>query len=561
MTIQDHLAYKYAEEVVRGNVVAGRYIIIACQKFLNDVNDPNCKYIIDEEKLELYTNLTGLINMPTGLRVGMPAKDALVGFQWFLIVNMLCWVHKDNPNKRRYETAVLLIARKSGKSFLVSLIILILMLTEPEFSEFYSVAPDKLLSSIIKKEIGKMLDASPLIRDRFKTVQKEIRCSLTKTAFEPLATSQDRMDGRHCNGFVADEVGALKTSYPIDAMESSQLNLVNRLGLLISTAYETTQNPMVEKVEYSKKVLDGVIEDETWFSLLYMPDDMKDWLSDKSLLQANPLAIELQDNLLELKKKRKRAVETGNTTNFKTKHLNIFVDGDEASMYVANEDLIQCKIDSYDWAGKEVYIGVDLSQTKDNTAVSMVTYDEHEEKYVAKVWAFLPEGNVEEKTNREKVNYREMKAQGFCFFSGDKVINYGDIEEFVINLELKYGVIVKEIGYDRYNAISSANKWQDSGLETIEIKQHSSVLHPATKLLKEAILTKNFAYEYNKLFEINVANAKEVLDNNLNTYINKKKSTGKVDMLAATINAMVLWNNEMIEGTSYLEQHGELREL
>lgn len=558
MNILDHKSYKYAKDVVDGKIVSAKYIKKACQNFIDDVHDPSCKYFIDEKKLSLITNLTKLINMPTGLRVGMSAHDALVGFQWFFIVNALCWYHKDDKEKRRYEKCVLLIARKSGKSFLVALVILLLMLTEPEFSEFFSVAPDRELSGIIKKEIEKMLEKShPSISSRFKTVQKETRCTLTKSKFVPLATSDNRMDGRLASAFVADEVGALKTSYPIEAMESSQLNTLNRLGILISTAYDTMHNPMVDQIEYAQKVMDGHINDETLFAMLYKPDNMKDWTSDEALLQANPLAIELPENLKELEKKRAKAIEMPSAqTNFKTKHLNIFVDGDIAEVYVSTDDLRKGKISNFDWAGRKVHIGVDLAHSNDNTAVSMVTYDEETETFVTKVWAFLPEGGVEDKMKKEKVDYRVMERQGFCFFSGDKVINYGDIEKFVMNLADNYRVTVGQIGYDRWNAMSSVNKWDNAGLNTVEIKQHSSHLHPPTKLLKEVILNEKFQYEANQLFEINVANAREVLDTNLNGYVNKKKSTGKIDMLAATINSMYLWNLELLEGKSVYEDRG-----
>ena len=557
MKIEEHKSYQYAVGVTTGNIVAAKYIKISCQRFLNELHDPNSKYFIDLEQLKLIDGLTKLINMPTGLRVGMSANDALVGFQWFFIVNALCWYHKDKPNKRRFEKSVMLIGRKNGKSFLVALVMLILMMIEPKHSQFYSVAPDRELSGIIKEEIEKMLDASPAINNRFKSVLKEIRFELKKTTFEPLAFSHNRMDGRLATAFIADEVGALPTSYPIESMQSSQMNLVNKTGILISTAYDTTNNPMIDEIDYAEKVLDGVIEDDTLFALLYKPDDMKDWLSDTALLQANPLAIEIPENYEELEKMRKRAIEfTSAQTNFKTKHLNIFVDGAITEMYVAADDLRKCKTkaNSYNWKGKEVYIGVDLSQTTDNTAISMVTFDKLLDRYVTKVWAFLPEDNVETKSKTERVDYHTMKRFGYCFFSGDKVINYREVEDFVLGLEEKYGVNIKSIAYDRYNAISSVNRWHDSGYEVVEVKQHSSVLHPATKLLKECILNERFAYESNKLFEINVANALEVKDTNLNGYVSKKKSKGKIDMLAATIFAMVLWNRELEEGESVYEQ-------
>lgn len=555
--ILNHKSYKYALDVAEGRIVSAKYIKIACQNFLDDVHNPDCKYFIDIDQLNLITDLTSLINMPTGLRTGLSASEALVGFQWFFLVNTLCWYKKDKPENRRYEKAVLLIARKSGKSFLTALIIIILMMTEPKYSDFYSVAPDRVLSGIIKEQIATMLDVSPAINNHFKNIEKKVSFLPKKSKFIPLATSENRMDGRKAQCFIADEVGALKSNYPISAMESSQIDVIGPLGILISTAYKTTKNPMVDEIEYAQKVMDKTIEDDTIFALLYKPDDMDDWLSDEALLQANPLAIELPENLAVLKKKRAKAIEMeSEQTNFKTKHLNIFVDGDVGEVYVAAQDLQKCKIDNYDWHGRNVHIGVDLSATTDNTAVAMMTYDEDLQKFIAKTWAFLPTDNIDKKNQLEKIDYNVMKRNGFCFFSGTSVIDYLQIEEFVMGLEAEYGVKINKIGYDRWNAISSANKWDRAGFDTVEIKQHSSVLHPATKLLKESILTEKFAYEKNQLFEINVSNAREVKDTNMNGYVNKKKSTGKIDMLAATINAMVLWNLDILNGPSVYETQG-----
>lgn len=547
--VESHPAFQYAVQVTEGDIIAGKYVIKVCQQFLDEYYNSDSKYFIDENELKKITNLTKIINMASGLKAGTPAHDALGGFQWFFLANALVWKLKEIPEKRRFEKSVLLIARKSGKSFLVGLIFVILLLIEPEFSEFYSVAPDRELSSIVKKEVEQAITASPLIQNHFKITRSEIRCLLTKSKFVALANSENRMDGRMANVFVADEVGALRTRYPIDAMQSSQMNMVNRTGILISTAYESFNNPMIEEVELAKKVIDGVIEDDSLFALLYEPDDPKDWLSDKSLLQANPLCYDLPDNLDFLHKQRKNAIELPSVKkNFLTKHMNIFVDGSDSEVFIATDDLVKCRIENYDWQGKEVYIGVDLSQTTDNTSVGMITYDINQEKYVAKSWAFIPEDGVENKSRVEKVDYITMKENGYVFFCGDRVIDYGFIENFVLTLEEKYGVIIKGIGYDRYNAISSVNKWNNEGYETIEIRQHSSVLHPVTKLLKESILNQEFEYEKNQLLEINFANSREVFDTNLNAYINKKKSAGKIDMVVALLNALVLWNNDIEQG-------------
>ena len=561
MDIKSHKAYQYALSVVNGEVIAGKYIKKECKKFLRDLDNPDCKFFIDEEEVRKITMLTKLINMASGPAAGKTAHDALAGFQWYFIINALCWKHKSNKEKRRYEKSVLLIARKSGKSFLVGLIFIILLLIEPQFSEFYSVAPDRELSSIVKKELEQMIASSPLIEKHFSAISKETRCLATKSKYVPLATSENRMDGRKANVFVADEVGALRNRYPIDAMQSSQMNMINRTGILISTAYESLNNPMTEEMEYCEKVLDGIIEDEETFALLYKPDDPKDWLSDKSLIEANPLIIDVPENYDYLVKQRKTAIEMPSSRkNFLTKHMNIFVDGDDSEVYVSSDDLRKCRIDNYDWHGKDVFIGVDLSLSTDNTAVTMIHYDNIKQKFYAKSWAFIPEDNADNKSKLEKVDYRLFAKQGYCYLCGDRIISYRFVEDFILNLEKKYGVNIKGIGYDKYNAVSSANRWYEEGLEVIEIKQHSSTLHPGTKLLKEIILKEQFAYETNRLYEINFSNAREVKDNNLNGYVNKKKSTGKVDMVASTINAMVLWNQEIEDGLSIYEREIDDRE-
>jgi phage terminase large subunit-like protein len=105
-----------------------------------------------------------------------------------------------------------------------------------------------------------------------------------------------------------------------------------------------------------------------------------------------------------------------------------------------------------------------------------------------------------------------------------------------------------QVGYDRYNAISTVQKLEAEGIECVEIKQHSSVLHPATKLLKEKILSQEAFYEENALLEINFANARCTKDTNLNVYVNKKRSAGKVDMVVSIINAVHLVQQEILFG-------------
>lgn len=560
--LKDQAVYTYAVEVTEDKFPSNKDIQIMAENFLRDLTaseDEDYKFFFDVKLAQKITMLTKLINMASGIKQGTPVHDSLAPFQWFFIMNVLCWKYKDEPEKRRYEQSILLIARKSGKTFLVALLFILLLLIEPEYSEFYSVAPDRELSSIVKKEMEQQIEKSPLISKHFQIVRGEVRCLLTKSKFVPLATSENRMDGRKANVFVADEVGALRSRYPIDAMKSSQMNMVNRTGILISTAYESLNNPMTEEVDYATKVIHGDVEDEKLFAMLYRPDDNKKWTDDDELLKANPLAIDIEENFDYLKEQRKKAIELPSAQkNFKTKHMNIFVDGDDSEVYIKTEDLRKNKLDGkYNWNGKEVYLGVDLAQSGDNTAVAMVHYDTYRDKMILKSWAFIPADSVVHKSKVEKIDYEMMIENGYAFASGDRIVSYRFIEDFVMKIEKEYGVKILGIGYDKWNAISSVNRWKDEGgLDVIEVKQHSSTLHAPTKLLKEYVIQEKIEYESNSLFERNVANAREVFDANMNSYVNKKKSTGKIDMLAATINAVALWNTEIEEGKSAYETRG-----
>ena len=545
----NHPSYKYANDVINNKITTGKYIKKEAHKFIKELENEDSKYFLDLHTLRIVDSLTSLLIMADGHKAGTTVKDSLAPFQWYFLVNALCWKYKDNPDKRKYEKSVLLIARKSGKSFLVSLIFVLLLLLEPQNSEFYSVAPDRELSSIVKKELGKIIESSPAITEKFKIIKSEITCLINNSKMVALATSDNRLDGRKANVYVADEVGALKNRYPIEAMESSQLSMLNRTGILISTAYQSTDNPMTQEVEYAEKVLDGIIEDESCFALLYKPDNPKEWMTDEALYQANPLCYDVPENYDFLVKKRDKAIEmTSARSNFLTKHLNIFVDGDVSEAYMNIDDLQPNKIDYFDWRGKEVYIGVDLSLTTDNTAVSMVHYDFEKQKYYTKSWSFIPEDGVADKIQKERVDYHLMRDSGWAYFCGDRVIDYRFVEDFIMSLEKKYDVKIKGIGYDKYQAISSMRRIsEEAGYEAIEVQQSPLNLHSTFKTIKEHVLKGNFHYEKNDLLEIHFKNARQVESNNLDMYVNKKKSSGKIDMLFSTADAVFLWHKEIEE--------------
>ena len=543
-------AYEYCKKSIELETTP-KYVKKQMQEFIDICDGKDEKYILSNSKLDQLNKILKILIMPKGLKAGQTLYDCTCGYQWLFYTAILCIVYKDNPNKRRYETGVLEICRKNFKTYTTATLFIILFLSEPQFSKFYSVAPDGALSKEVREAIAETIRSSPLIYEykdtkRFRILRDYIKFNPKQSIYTPLSFSTSRMDGRLPNVFCADEVGALNTNYPIEAMRSGQLNILNKLGIIISTKYPTIDNPFEDEVSYSKKVLDGIIEDETRFSLLYEPDNPNNWETDELVLQqGNPVALEIKEIWDDLLKKRAYAIAVESAReNFVTKHCNIIYQGQGTESYIDVADVQKCKVANIDWKGRVVYLGLDLSQSNDNTAIGMVSVDDDNNILFESI-AFIPEGRIEEKNAFEKIDYRSFVRAMKCIACGDKVIDYAVVEDFIMNIESKYGVQVQAIGYDRFNCMSTAQKLERAGLNTVEIRQHSSVLHSPTKLFKEKILNGEAKYTENKLLEINFQNAKCTYDTNKNLYVNKKKSNGKVDMVVALINAMYLLEQDV----------------
>lgn len=548
-------AYLFCEKSLKEKTTP-KYVKIQMRDFMKVAEGKDKRFIVSEKKLKQLENILKLLIMPKGLKAGSTLYECSMGYQWLFYTATLCEVYRDNPNKRRYETAVLEIARKNFKTYTISTIFILLFLTEPNFSKFYSVAPDGTLSREVREAIAETIKSSPLVYEyketkRFKILRDYIMFKPTQTQYIPLSYSTSRMDGRLPSAFIADEVGALPNSYAINAMQSGQLNILNKIGFIISTKYPTINNPFEDEVKYSKKILDGIEKVDTRFSLLYEPDNPKGWETDDLILkQANPVSLEIPQIWDDLIKRRNEAIAIeSKRENFVTKHCNIIFQGVGTETYIDVNDVIACRKAKIDWKGRVVYLGLDLSETNDNTSVSMVSVDDNN-RIIADSFAFIPEGRIIEKSVAEKVDYNQLVGKGKVFACGDRVIDYKYVEDFILKIEDKFGVQVQAIGYDRWNALSTAQKLEAAGYNMVEIRQHSSVLHPPTKLLKEQILKGDFEYEENKLLEINFQNAKCSYDTNKNAYVHKKKSTGKVDMVVSMINAVYLLEQDVFLGQS-----------
>lgn len=573
--VKDEKAYKYARWCISETEgKAPKYVKMQAQHWIDIVDGKNPDAYVDEAAYEKICKLLKLMIHPD---LHCSLYDGLEEYAWLFITACLCTMCRPESEYyklsgdetgdlkiRYYQTGLLEIARKNYKTFNSAVIFILLMLTEPDFSRFFSVAPELQLSQELYVAVKKIIKSSPLLFDEedpvFKINRKEIICLFNENNYIPLAYSQDKMDGKLANCFLADEVAAMD-SYPVSAMRTSQRTLLSKLGLIISTQYPNYDNGFAVELKIAKSVLDGTSK-KRYFALIYEPnDELKKgdvWQTDdRCIYQANPVAIHNRIHFQSVADDRETAVLYENyRQEFLCKALNLLYRSLGTEQYIDPQKVKLCAEDIPKewWKGRRVYLGLDLSQTNDNTAVCMVT--EEGDIVYAQTFGFIPKDRMMIKSKKEGVDYREFIKAGECFTCGDEVISYGFVENFIIHtLQEDYGVEIVQVAYDRYNAISTVQKLEEAGIECVEVKQHSSVLHSPTKWLMELILRQVFRYAKSTLLEINFQNARCTEDTNKNKYVNKKRSEGKVDLVVGLINAIYLLQQEKLYGNDFVVQY------
>jgi phage terminase large subunit-like protein len=546
--IKESKAYKYAKWCYKNeDGKVGRYVKKQASYWIDIVEGKDDEAYIDKADFNLICKILKLMVHPD-TRQSM--YDSLEDYQWLFIIAVLCTRYKED-NSRYYETGLLEISRKNFKTFTSAIVFIICLIIEPEFSRFFSVAPNYKLSCELKLAVDKIIKCSPALRSKFKINNDIVRCNINENEYTPLAYSNDGLDGKLAVVFNIDEAGLLP-EYPLEAMRSSQITLKDKLGIVISTQYPNDNNVMLTEIDIAKKTLDRMLDSKRYFALLYEPDEeiRVNWRNDDNVIyQSNPVAVNNKAIFNEIVKKRRLAIEyESKRENYLCKHNNIQYKSQGAESYINSEQIQLCKAkEEIDWEDREVYLGIDLASTDDNTAVSMVNFDFDTEKILAKSWAFIPEERVEEKSNKEKVNYSKEIESENCFACGEDTISYNFVRDFILSIEDKYKVKIVAIGYDIRDMNSTREDLKEF-YDLVEVRQHSSILHSPIKWLRESILNKKFVYNENKLLEINFTNCVQTEDTNLNKYLNKKRSKGKIDMVMAMVNALYLLQQQVVTG-------------
>jgi Phage terminase-like protein, large subunit len=533
-------ALKYCQDVIEGKEVTTWEVKKQCSIFVQDYYEnqykDNFEFCFSEKKLKKINNLLKLFNYATGFVAGKQVLEGLEGFQSLFIAAIFGWRHKNNKKKFRYRDVVLFIPRKNTKSFIAGIILLLLMLTEQNFSEFYSICIDRDLAKETRKAMAQIIAASPDIQKHFFVSDSEIgviKCKVTSSYYIPRTSKANKNNSIRPACYVADEVGAFTSNDNIQAMRKGQLSVLNPIEIKTTTAYAESDSIMLEELEYDRAVLNGVVTNFKLFCLLYYCTREEAW-TDEGLLKANPLRV--KENYDEIRADREIAkIKTSEQKELLTKNFNIFLESNELNKYLNMEHWKKWSITEEEFKqkikGKKVKVGVDLSVTTDLTAVGIEFEDE--ELVYCKSHGFLPEDSLANR--REKIDYRKYAEAGYCDIHSGMTVSYTLVEEYIRNIESKYECEIEVIVTDPMNAREMMERLAKD-YDVILLKQTYTNLSPGTKEYRKAVYDGEIRYVKNELLDWNMNKAsttKGKADDEM--LVKEDKNKQRIDMVVVLV--------------------------
>ncbi|AJA49538.1 putative terminase large subunit [Clostridium pasteurianum DSM 525 = ATCC 6013] len=529
-------ALEYCNNVINDKEICPWEVKKQCEIFLENYNINQYKddfeFCFSESKLKVINNLLKLMNYATGFVAGKNILEGLAGFQALFLCAIFGWRYKNDINKMMYRDVVLFIPRKNAKTFITAIVFILLMLTEQNYSEFYSICIDRDLAKELRKAMAQIIGASPFIAKYFIVSESEIgiiKCKLTKSYYYPRTSKANKNNSIRPACVCVDEMGAFTTNGNIQAMRKGQLSVKNPIMVRTTTAYAESDSIMLEELDYDRAVLKGIIKNDRYFCLLYYAEREEAW-TDEAIYKANPLRIE--ENYNEIKSDREIAkIKTKEQEEFLTKNLNIFLETNELNKYIDITYWKKCVVDNIDFSGKNVIVGIDMSVTTDLTAVSIM-YKEDNIIYCMS-HGFLPADSLDKR--REKIDYRDYAKKGYCDLHKGMTVNYTLVEEYIRNIEEKYGCTIKMIVTDPMNAKEMVERLEVD-CDVLKLKQTYTNLSPATKEFRKKVYDSQVKYLKNELLDWNMSNAITDVGKSDDEMLAKEdKNKQRIDMVAVLI--------------------------
>lgn len=526
---------RYAQGVLDGSVTACHWLKRACERHAYDLATGSERGLwFDEQAGQHVIDFFGLLRHSKGEWAGQTIT--LEPWQQFVLWCLFGWMRDDGT--RRFRTSYLEVARKNGKSTLAAGVGLYLLVADGEpGAEIYAAATKYQQAEIVFSEASRMVKSSPALRRRLQVFSQNIHITETASKMEPVCSQYQTLDGLNIHGAIVDEIHEHPSRNLWDVLVTGTGARRQPLVFGITTAGYDRQTLCWQLHEYTEKVLDQVLVDDSFFGVIYCLDAEDDWLDESCWAKANP-NLGVSKYLKAMQVEAGQAREMPSQTNvFQRKHLDIWTQASERWMSAEHWEACALGVDAAGLRGRVCYGGLDLSSNVDVTALAMVFPPETEEEpYRALLRFWIPQENMLERVRKDRVPYDVWVRQGFMAATPGNVIDYGFILAEVDELMRAYDV--REIAFDRWGATKVAQSLAEmAGREDflVQFGQGFVSMSPPMKALETLVLGHRLAHGGNPVLTWMAHNVVASVDAAGNIKPDKARSREKIDGIVALI--------------------------
>lgn len=536
-TVED--GAQYADDVISGVIPACEFVVLACQRFVDDLSrqlDDEFEYEFDISQAQRVLDFCALCKHYKGSHAGKVFDPE--PFQVFKLINIFGWINKET-GYRRFRTVYSEEPRKNGKSFFAAVVALYMFAGDGEPSaEVYAAATKRDQAKIVFNIAKEIVKNSPALQKHIRRYQYNMNIGLTASKFEPLGADADSLDGLDSHANIIDELHAHKRPDLWNVLDSGRSARTQSLQLAITTAGFNQNGICYKERGYLINVLNGTYVDERYWGIIYTIDEDDDWREESTWIKANPnWGVSVIPS--EFRSGAQKAMNSPqDQNNFLTKYLCVWTQQEHRWLDVNDWDNADHSFDLASLIGERCYGGLDLSSKLDLSCFALAFPPEGDREFWVTLYRFwIPKDNIMARVRRDKVPFDAWARDGFIEATDGNVVDYHFIRKSINESAELYDI--EDVGYDPDNATMLVQELQDSdGINMVEFRQGIRSYSEPSKEFEALIRSQSIAHAKQPVMRWCVGNVAVKQDAQDNYMPAKDKSTDRIDGVVAVIMAI-----------------------